>query len=199
VAKYLPVTLGLAAMLIASTSLAQDCLVVAPEISKAFARGHLDAEAQRIFDEEKRWGRNPFERAAEGEFADVKGVTKQSGFYNVFGSVLNREAMWRITFGSGIVDPAKPSITVDLAEPSVTADPSKPLASADPTKPLPIVDPAKPGSNAPRFALSALTQFAPPPAFWVPPIIVVVVPTFPKQWIELDPTYTIAIKARASC
>jgi hypothetical protein len=197
--KYLPATLGLAAMLIASTSLAQDCVVAATDGLSNALPAKPNADVQRKLYEEKIWGRTPVEGAAAGDFPVVKGVTEENGFYNISGSVLNREAMWRITFGSGIVDPAKPSVTVDLAKPSVTADPAKPLASADPTKPLPTVDPAKPGSNALRFALSALTQFAPPPAFWVPPIIVAVLPTFSEQWIELDPTYTIAIKARLSC
>jgi hypothetical protein len=53
--------------------------------------------------------------------------------------------------------------------------------------------------QASGFAVSAKTQFAPPSTFWVPPIIVVVVPTFLKEWGELEPTYTVAIKARPSC
>jgi hypothetical protein len=36
---------------------AADCLVAVPDdISKSFARGQLDAEAQTIFDEQKLWG-----------------------------------------------------------------------------------------------------------------------------------------------
>jgi hypothetical protein len=189
------------------TARAADCVVAAPDgISKAFARGQLDAGAQRIFDEAQRWGRNPLEQAAEGKFTGQPRVTEykvgEETYQKIPFSLLNREAVLRINFGNDIVegDPAKPLTTADQAKPLATADQAKPLATADQAKPLATADQAKPGLIA-RFALSAKTQFAPPPTFWLPPIIVVVVPTFSTQWtkFEFEPSYTVAIKAKPSC
>jgi hypothetical protein len=60
-------------------------------VAEESARIQFDAGAQRITDE--RWGRNPFQKAAEGEFGGVK-----SDSNTIANSVLNREAMSRIPF-----------------------------------------------------------------------------------------------------
>jgi hypothetical protein len=107
--KYLPVTFGIAVLLMASTALAKertalesasvgnaraDCLAATTDgVAEASARIQSDAEAQRIIDEENVWGRNPFQKAAEGEFGGVKSDSNA-----IANSVLNREAMSRISF-----------------------------------------------------------------------------------------------------
>ena len=108
-ARYLPGAIGIAVLLIASTALAKermalesasvgnaraDCLGATTDgVAEASARIQFDAEAQRIIDEEKVWGRNPFQKAAEGEFGGVKSDSNA-----IANSVLNREAMSRIPF-----------------------------------------------------------------------------------------------------
>ncbi len=106
--KFLPAAIGIALILVASTALAKertalesasvgneraDCLGATTDgVAEASARIQFDAEVQRV-DEEKIWGRNPFQKAAEGEFGGVK-----SDRNAIANSVLNREAMSRISF-----------------------------------------------------------------------------------------------------
>ncbi len=138
------------------TAPAADCLVATTDgASKAFARGQLDAAAQRIFDEETLWGLNPLEQAAGGNFTGQPGVLEykfgEEIYQTIPFSLLNRQAVIRITFGSS--DPAKPLATADRAKPLATADRAKPLATADRAKPLATVDPAKPLATAERFSV----------------------------------------------
>ena len=107
--KYLPGAIGVVVLLIASTALAQermalesasvgnaraDCSGATTDgVVEASARIQFDAEAQRIINDEKVWGRNPFQKAAEGEFGGVKSDSNA-----IANSVLNREAMSRIPF-----------------------------------------------------------------------------------------------------
>jgi hypothetical protein len=184
-----------------------DCLGAIPQgVSGAFARGQLDEQAQKTIDEEAIWGRNPLEEAAEGRFKDQSGVIEyavgEQLYHQILFSVLNREAITRtdnikVNFGNGVVEeqPTKPSVTIDPVKPSVTADLPKPLATTDSVKPFRTADPDKPRVGVRRFALSAKTQLAPPPTFWVPPHTRVVLPAIPKE----EPMYTIAIRARPSC
>ena len=156
--------------------------------SEAGARGFVGPMPSL---EQQAWGRNLLEEAAEGKFTGQPGVTEykvgDETYQKIPISLLNRETVIRIALGSGIVkgDAAKPSVTADSPKPLITADPAKPLVTADAGKPLVTTDPAKPGLSTPKVAVSAKTQFSPPSTFWVPPIIVVVVPTFPKEWVEI--------------
>jgi len=185
--KYLPATLGLATMLIASTCLAQDCVVVATDGLSNALPAKPDADAQRKLEEETVWGRNPFERAAEGEFADVKGVTDENGSYNVSSSVLNREAMSRIMLPELSTLQQTPYgrfISFPAIIPTVTILQLRP---ADPT----------------RLALDLPSEFflpvLPPLAFGATSPFTVTPTSIPMQWSGLDAWYSIAIKARPSC
>jgi hypothetical protein len=146
-----------------------DCLVVITDsISKAFAGGELDAEAQKILDEEKLWGRNPLERAAEGAFTGLTGVTEykvgDQTYETISFSLLSRDAFSKISFTN------LRNQTSKMFVPHIV------------------------GLNFPPLVVHVV----PPPGFGATPPITIV-PTFHQQWIELDPTYTIAIKARPPC
>ena len=87
-----------------SNAQAADCLVSAPDAisTNAFATGQLDAEAQKLFDEQKLWGRNPLDEAAERHFTGQPGVTeykvRDETYQKIPFSLLNREAVIRIPF-----------------------------------------------------------------------------------------------------
>jgi hypothetical protein len=227
--KYLPATLGIAAMLLASTALAKeqmalesasvgnaraDCLAAATDgIAEESARIQFDAGAQRIIDEEKVWGRNPFQKAAEGEFGDVKSDSNA-----IANSVLNREAMSRIPFptiwpidsrfgdwkqvrGKGGLgwSPAAPGESELPAPEEIQAAESwafAPLTELSFTSESSYISDLNVQTNEPITT----ENFAPPSAFEATPPILVV-PTFPMQWIEVDHSYPLPLltKARPDC
>jgi hypothetical protein len=165
------------------TAGAADCLVAATDgISNAFARGQLDAAAQKTFYEEKLWGRNPLERAAEGKFAGQAGVTGDEIYGNIPLSLLNRDALSKISF----TDPKN--------QPSVGQVVSPGYGRVIKFGPFAIlrVKPADPTNLALDLSSELFKSDITTPAIRI-------VPDFPMQRIELEPPYTIAIKARPSC
>jgi len=169
------------------TAGAADCLVAATDgISNAFARGQLDAAAQKTFYEEELWGRNPLERAAEGKFAGQAGVTEYKSGDEIYGdiplSLLNRDALSKISF----TDPSN--------QPSVGQIVSPGYGRVIKFGPFAIlrVKPADPT----ELGLDLSSELF-KPAITTPAIRIV--PDFPMQRIELEHPYKIAIKARPSC
>jgi hypothetical protein len=227
--RYLPTAFGIAVLLIASTALAEertalesasvgnaraDCLVATTDgVAEGSARIQSDAEAQRIIDEEKVWGRNPFQKAAEGDFGGVKSDSNA-----IANSVLNREAMSRISFptiwpivsrfgdwkqvrGKGGLGwrPAAPgegelpvSEEIEAAESWAFA----PFTEFSFTNEAPYIS----DLNVPADEPLRTGRFVPPLAFEpTPPSLVA--PTFPMQWNEVDHSYPLPLltKARPDC
>jgi hypothetical protein len=227
--RYLPGAIGIAVLLIASTALVKervalesasfgnaraDCLGATTDgVVEASARIQFDAEAQRIIDEEKVWGRNPFQKAAEGEFGGVKSDSNA-----IVNSVLNREAMSRIPFptiwpivsrfgdwkqvrGKGGLgwSPAAPGEGELPAPEEIQAAESwafAPLTELSFTSEVPFIS----DLNVPTDGPLTTGRFVPPSAFEATPPILVV-PTFPTQWIDVDHSYPLPLltKARPDC
>jgi hypothetical protein len=181
-------------------------------VVEASARIQFDAEAHRIIDEEKVWGRNPFQKAAEGEFGGVK-----SDRNAIANSVLNREAMSRIPFptiwpivsrfgdwkqvrGKGGLgwSPAAPGEGELPVSEEIEAAKSwafAPLTEFSFTNEVPYIS----DLNVPADEPLRTGRFVPPLAFEATPPILVV-PTFPMQWNE-DHSYPLPLltKARPDC
>jgi hypothetical protein len=225
--RYLPSAIGMVVLLIASSAFAKeqmalesasvgnaraDCLGATTDgVVEASARIQFDAEAQRIIDEEKVWGRNPFQKAAEGEFGGVK-----SDRNAIANSVLNREAMSRISsptiwpiasrFGDWKQVRGKVGLGWSPAAPGEGELPaSKEIEAAESWAAAPLTELSF-ASEAPYISdlnvatdeLITTEEFVPSLAF-VTTSPVFVAPTFPMQWIELDASYplppTIKIQA----